>query len=94
MLGVKPGNAMAQCLDFAMTRLTLAGSVFLTAIALLPDLLFFSFGIPYTVALFFGGTGTLIAVEVVLDTMKQIEGHLLQENYDDFLQRIKIGTNS
>ncbi|MDR1413932.1 MAG: preprotein translocase subunit SecY [Puniceicoccales bacterium] len=92
--GVRPGDGTAKFLDFVMTRLTLAGSVFLTVIALLPDLLYFFFGIPYTIALFFGGTGTLIAVGVVLDTMKQIEGHLLQKNYDGFLKKIKTRANS
>ncbi|MDR2737769.1 MAG: preprotein translocase subunit SecY [Puniceicoccales bacterium] len=92
--GLKPGDATAKFLDFVMTRLTLAGAVFLTAVALLPDLLYFSFGIPYTVALFFGGTGTLIAVGVVLETMKQIEGYLLQKNYDGFLKKVKIRANS
>ncbi|MDR2776643.1 MAG: preprotein translocase subunit SecY [Puniceicoccales bacterium] len=92
--GIKPGEATATFLDFVMTRLTFAGAVFLTAVALLPDLLFFSFGISYSIALFFGGTGTLISVGVVLDTMKQIEGHLLQKNYDGFLKKIKVRTNS
>ncbi|MDR1457347.1 MAG: preprotein translocase subunit SecY [Puniceicoccales bacterium] len=92
--GIKPGDPTATFLDFVMTRLTFAGAVFLTAVALLPDLLFFSFDISYSIALFFGGTGTLISVGVVLDTMKQIEGHLLQKNYDGFLKKIKIRTNS
>ncbi|MDR1233401.1 MAG: preprotein translocase subunit SecY [Puniceicoccales bacterium] len=92
--GIKPGDATATFLDFVMTRLTFAGAVFLTAVALLPDLLFFSFGISYSIALFFGGTGTLISVGVVLDTLKQIEGHLLQKNYDGFLKKIKVRTNS
>jgi preprotein translocase subunit SecY len=92
--GIRPGEATAKFLDFVMTRLTLAGAVFLTAIALLPDLLYFSFGIPYNIALFFGGTGTLIAVGVVLDTMRQIEGYLLQKNYDGFLKKVKSRANS
>jgi preprotein translocase subunit SecY len=92
--GIRPGEATAKFLDFVMTRLTLAGSVFLTAIALLPDLLYFSFRVPYSIALFFGGTGTLIAVGVVLDTMRQIEGHLLQKNYDGFLKKMKTRSNS
>ncbi|MDR1595534.1 MAG: preprotein translocase subunit SecY [Puniceicoccales bacterium] len=92
--GIGPGAATAKFLDFVMTRLTLAGSIFLTTIALFPDLLYFSFGIPYSIALFFGGTGTLIAVGVVLDTMKQIEGHLLQKNYDGFLKKVKTRANS
>lgn len=92
--GVRPGDATAKFLDFVMTRLTLAGACFLTAIALLPDLLYFWFEIPYSIALFFGGTGTLIAVGVVLDTMRQIEGHLLQKNYDGFLKKVKSRANS
>lgn len=85
--GVRPGNCTAQFLDFVMTRLTLAGAIFLTVIALFPDVLYFMYKIPYRVALFFGGTGTLITVGVLLDTMKQLETHLLQRNYDGFLSK-------
>ena len=92
--GVRPGEATAKFLDFVMTRLTLAGALFLTFIALFPDLLFFSFGIPYSIALFFGGTGTLIAVGVVLETMRQIEGCLIQKHYDGFLKKIKSRTGA
>lgn len=87
--GVRPGNDTAAYLDFSMTRLTLAGAIFLTVIALLPDLLYFSFGIPYSIAIFFGGTGTLITVGVILDTMRQMEVLLLERNYDGFLQKGK-----
>lgn len=85
--GVRPGNTTAQFLDFVMTRLTLAGALFLTAIALFPDLLYFLYKVPYRVALFFGGTGTLITVGVLLDTMKQLETYLLQRNYEGFLSK-------
>ena len=85
--GVRPGNCTAQFLDFVMTRLTLAGAIFLTVIALFPDVLYFMYKIPYRVALFFGGTGTLITVGVLLDTMKQLETHLLQRNYEGFLSK-------
>ncbi|MDR2420267.1 MAG: preprotein translocase subunit SecY [Puniceicoccales bacterium] len=87
--GVRPGAATAEFLDFTMTRLTLAGAIFLTVIALFPDFLYFSFHIPYTVAMFFGGTGTLITVGVILETMKQMETHLLEKQYDGFLQKGK-----
>jgi preprotein translocase subunit SecY len=87
--GVRPGAATAEFLDFMMTRLTLAGAIFLTIIALFPDFLYFSFKIPYAVAMFFGGTGTLIAVGVILETMKQMETHLLEKQYDGFLQKGK-----
>lgn len=92
--GVRPGIPTAKFLDFVMTRLTLAGSIFLTAIALFPDLLYFAYNIPYSVALFFGGTGTLITVGVMLDTMRQIETHLLQRHYDGFLKKGKARSRS
>lgn len=85
--GVKPGLPTAQFLDFVMTRLTLAGSIFLTAIALFPDLLANAYHVPYSIALFFGGTGTLITVGVILDTMKQVETLLIQRHYDGFLNK-------
>ena len=88
--GVRPGNDTAAFLDFSMTRLTLAGAIFLTSIALIPDLLYFSFGIPYSIAMFFGGTGTLITVGVILDTMRQMETLLIERNYDGFLQKGKV----
>jgi len=88
--GVRPGVPTAQFLDFVMTRLTLAGAIFLTAIALFPDLLFYAYNVPYSVALFFGGTGTLITVGVMLDTMRQIETYLLQRHYDGFLKKGKL----
>jgi preprotein translocase subunit SecY len=92
--GIRPGSDTAQFIDFTMTRLTLAGALFLTLIALLPDFVCFACGIPYSIALFFGGTGTLIAVGVILDTMKQIEGYLLQKNYDGFMKKGKSRSRS
>lgn len=88
--GVRPGQPTAKFLDFVMTRLTLAGSIFLTIITVFPDVLLFSFEIPMRVAIFFGGTGMLITVGVALDTMKQIETHLLQRHYDGFLKKGRI----
>jgi preprotein translocase subunit SecY len=88
--GVRPGEPTAHFLDFVMTRLTLAGAIFLLVIALLPDILFFLYKIPYSVALFFGGTGTLITVGVILDTMRQVETYLLQRHYDGFLKAGRI----
>ncbi len=87
--GVRPGRPTGQFLDHVMTRLTLFGAIALTAIAILPSLLQDLFQIPYTVGQFFGGTGTLIAVGVMLDTMRQVETYLLQRHYDGFLQKSK-----
>lgn len=92
--GVRPGIPTAEFLDYVMTRLTLAGSIFLTVIALFPDLLSVAYRVPYSVALFFGGTGTLITVGVVLDTMRQIETFLLQRHYDGFLKKGRTRSRS
>jgi len=88
--GVRPGKPTADFLDFTMTRLTFAGAIFLTIIAVLPQLLSHQINVPYMTAQFFGGTGLLIIVGVVLDTMRQIETHLLQRHYDGFLRKGRI----
>jgi preprotein translocase subunit SecY len=88
--GVRPGQPTAQFLDFIMTRMTLAGAVFLTVIAVMPDFLLFNIKVPQRIAIFFGGTGMLITVGVILDTMKQIETFLLQRHYDGFLKKGRI----
>jgi len=92
--GVRPGEPTAQFLDFIMTRLTLAGAVFLTIIAVMPDVLLFELNVPQRIAIFFGGTGMLITVGVVLDTMKQVETFLLQRHYDGFLKKGRIRARS
>jgi preprotein translocase subunit SecY len=88
--GVRPGEPTARYLDFTMTRLTLAGASFLTLIAILPDGVLFSTGVPYQAAQFFGGTGLLIIVGVLLDFLRQIETYLLQRHYDGFLKKGRI----
>lgn len=92
--GVRPGKPTAEFLDFTMTRLTFAGALFLTIIAVMPDFLYFVLHIPYGVALFFGGTGTLITVGVLLEMMRQVETYLVQRNYDGFLKKSRLGRNS
>jgi preprotein translocase subunit SecY len=89
--GVRPGDPTAKFLDFVMTRLTLAGSVFLVVIALLPDIFATQLGFPARLAYLLGGTGGLIAVGVSLDTMAQIEAILLQRHYEGFLKKGRIG---
>lgn len=88
--GVRPGKPTADFLDFTMTRLTFAGAIFLTIIAILPQLLARQLGVPYITAQFFGGTSLLIVVGVVLDTMRQVETHLIQRHYDGFLRKGRI----
>ncbi len=84
--GVRPGTQTSDYLDFVITRLTLAGSFFICIIAIMPDAIMAFFKVPYLVASFFGGTGVLIIVGVMLDTMKQIESHLLMRHYDGFMR--------
>jgi preprotein translocase subunit SecY len=92
--GVRPGEPTASFLDFIMTRLTLAGAIFLPLIAVVPDLLMAELNVPQRIAIFFGGTGMLITVGVVLDTMRQIETFLLQRHYDGFLRKGRIRSRS
>ena len=88
--GIRPGKPTAEFLDKTMTRITLAGAFFLTVIAVLPTIISAQFRIPFLVASFFGGTSLLIIVGVMLDTMRQIESHLLMRHYDGFLKKGKL----
>jgi preprotein translocase subunit SecY len=88
--GVRPGKPTADFLDFTMTRLTFAGAFFLTIIAVLPSLLSQGLHVPQITAQFFGGTSLLIIVGVILDTMRQVETHLIQRHYDGFLRKGRI----
>lgn len=88
--GVRPGQATSDFLHRTMSRITLAGAVFLTVIAVLPIILWQSMQVNQTVANFFGGTSLLIMVGVMLDTMRQMESHLLMRHYDGFLKKGKM----
>jgi preprotein translocase subunit SecY len=87
---VRPGQATSDYLHHAMSRITLAGAVFLVIIAVIPMLLNKLMNIPYAVAQFFGGTSILITVGVLLDTMRQMESHLLMRHYDGFLKKGRL----
>jgi preprotein translocase subunit SecY len=73
-----------------MSRITLAGAVFLTLIAIVPNLLGDMFNVDQRVTQFFGGTSILITVGVLLDTMRQMESHLLMRHYDGFLKKGRL----
>src|SRR6266704_2747383 len=88
--GVRPGKPTSDFLDFTMTRLTFAGAIFLTLIAVLPSLLSQGLNVPTVTAQFFGGTSLLIIVGVMLDTMRQVETHLIQRHYDGFLRKGRV----
>ncbi|MBU1125858.1 MAG: preprotein translocase subunit SecY [Candidatus Omnitrophica bacterium] len=84
--GIRPGSPTAEFLDFVMTRITLAGALFIAVIAIFPDFIMAWLKVPYLVASFFGGTGILIVVGVMLDTLKQVESHLLAHHYEGFIK--------
>jgi preprotein translocase subunit SecY len=88
--GVRPGAPTAEFLEYTMTRLTLAGAIFLAVLAILPATIQRGLGVPMLTAQFFGGTSLLIMIGVMLDTMRQMETYLLQRHYDGFLKKGRI----
>ncbi|WP_425154579.1 preprotein translocase subunit SecY [Candidatus Palauibacter sp.] len=85
--GVKPGAKTADYIDHVLTRITLPGSVFLALIAVLPYLIFSIFDLQ---TFFFGGTSLLIVVGVALDTMQQLQQHLLLRQYEGFMKKGRV----
>ena len=88
--GVRPGQGTSDYLHKSMSRITLAGAIFLTIIAVIPIILSREMTIPYDVSQFFGGTSMLITVGVLLDTMRQVESHLMMRHYDGFLKKGRL----
>jgi preprotein translocase subunit SecY len=87
--GVKPGKRTAEFIDSVMSRITLPGSIFLGFVAIMPSLVI-NLGVNSKFASFFGGTSLLILVGVVLDTLQQIESHLLMRHYDGLTKTGRI----
>jgi preprotein translocase subunit SecY len=88
--GVRPGQGTSDYLHRSMSRITLAGAIFLMIIATIPIILSKEMSIPPAVSSFFGGTSLLITVGVLLDTMRQVESHLMMRHYDGFLKRGRL----
>ncbi len=88
--GVRPGQGTSDYLHKSMSRITLAGAFFLMIIATIPIIMSRWMTIPYDVAQFFGGTSILITVGVLLDTMRQVESHLMMRHYDGFLKKGRL----
>ncbi|MEE9300503.1 MAG: preprotein translocase subunit SecY [Alphaproteobacteria bacterium] len=84
--GIRPGRNTAEYLDYVLTRLTVAGACYLTAVALLPELLISQWALPF----YFGGTSLLIVVTVTLDTVGQIQAHLLAHQYEGLIKKSKL----
>jgi preprotein translocase subunit SecY len=88
--GIRPGRPTAEYLDRVMTRITLPGSIALAFVAIVPTLINRGMQVDYLTASFFGGTGLLIVVGVALDTVQQIESHLLVRHYDGFMKKGRV----
>ena len=88
--GVRPGKKTMEFIDNILTRVTLPGSIFLAFIAVFPFILMNTVDVGYDLASFFGGTSLLIIVGVGLDTLNQVESHLLMRHYDGFLKKGRI----
>ena len=87
--GVRPGKPTSDFIDNILTKITLPGAIFLAIIAILPTILM-KLGVTTGLASFFGGTSLLIIVGVALDTLQQIESHLLMRHYDGFMKSGKL----
>ena len=84
--GIRPGEPTAKHIEWILERITLGGALFVAAIAVMPDIMKREFSVPF----FFGGTSLLIAVGVALDTMGQLEAHLIMRHYEGFLKKGRI----
>jgi preprotein translocase subunit SecY len=88
--GVRPGKKTAEFIDNILTKITLPGSIFLALISIFPYFINKTFKVDYSFASIYGGTGVLIVVGVALDTLQQIESHLLMRHYDGFMKSGRI----
>ena len=85
--GIRPGKSTATYLDYVLTRITVIGALYITAVCVIPEALLAQTGIN---ALFFGGTSLLIVVNVTVDTITQIQSHLLAHQYGDLIKKAKL----
>ncbi|WP_040662036.1 preprotein translocase subunit SecY [Nitrococcus mobilis] len=84
--GIRPGEQTARYIDKVMTRLTLAGAIYLIAVCLLPEFLILYYNVPF----YFGGTSLLIIVVVIMDFMSQVQAHLLSHQYEPLMKKAKL----
>jgi len=84
--GIRPGKATADYLDYVLTRLTVIGAIYLAAVCVLPEVLVSRYSLPF----YFGGTSILIVVSVTMDTVAQIQSHLLAHQYEGLIKKAKL----
>ncbi|MEM7546060.1 MAG: preprotein translocase subunit SecY [Pseudomonadota bacterium] len=85
--GIRPGKRTAEYLDYVLTRLTVVGAAYLAAICVLPEILISRLSVPF----YFGGTSVLIVVSVTMDTISQVQSHLLAHQYEGLIEKSKLG---
>ncbi|MCW5723148.1 MAG: preprotein translocase subunit SecY, partial [Devosia sp.] len=85
--GIRPGERTAQHIDYVLTRITVVGALYLTVVALIPEVMFSQLA----VSQFIGGTSLLIMVTVTLDTVSQIQSHLVAQQYEGLLKKSRLG---
>jgi preprotein translocase subunit SecY len=84
--GIRPGQATAQYFDYVLTRLTTIGALYVTAVCLLPEILISHYGVPF----YFGGTSLMIMVSVTMDTITQVQAHLLAHQYEGLIRKSRL----
>jgi preprotein translocase subunit SecY len=84
--GIRPGSRTAEYIDYVLTRITVVGAIYLAVVCVLPELLIAYAGVPF----YFGGTSLLIAVSVMMDTVAQIQSHLLAHQYEGLIKKAKL----
>ncbi|MEQ1493413.1 MAG: preprotein translocase subunit SecY, partial [Terricaulis sp.] len=84
--GIRPGKKTAEYLDYVLTRLTVIGAAYITAVCLLPEMLITYYAVPF----YLGGTSILIVISVTLDTVAQIQSHLVAHQYEGLIKRSKL----
>ena len=84
--GIRPGKNTADYLDFVLTRLTAVGAIYLSIVCIIPELLISNFAVPF----YFGGTSLLIVVTVTMDTVAQVQSHLLAHQYEGLIKKSRL----
>ena len=84
--GIRPGKNTADYLDYVLTRITVLGAIYLSAVCILPEILISQYSVPF----YFGGTSLLIVVSVTMDTVAQIHSHLLAHQYEGLIKKARL----
>lgn len=84
--GIRPGERTAEYIDYVLTRITVVGAIYIVLVCLLPEFLISATGVPF----YLGGTSLLIVVSVTLDTVAQIQGHLIAHQYEGLIKKSKL----